>query len=53
MTDAQRQMLSEAISDYFSSVDSDAEDILQYWDYTDAGNLDDLIDRVILPYTSP
>ncbi|KVU65295.1 hypothetical protein WK72_18930 [Burkholderia ubonensis] len=55
LTDDQRQALGEVISEYFGKLDSDegvrAPDsrILRAFDYCDSRNIDDLIDRAIVP----
>ncbi|MDN7654345.1 hypothetical protein QZM62_12910 [Burkholderia multivorans] len=55
LTDDQRQALGEAISEYFEKLDSDEGirtsegRILRAFDYCDSHNVDDLIDRAILP----
>ncbi|MCA8411579.1 hypothetical protein LGN03_08990 [Burkholderia multivorans] len=55
LTDDQRQALGEAISEYFEKLDSDEGirtpegRILRAFDYCDSRNVDDLIDRAILP----
>ncbi|MDN7939383.1 hypothetical protein QZM76_14050 [Burkholderia multivorans] len=55
LTDDRRQALGEAISEYFEKLDSDEGirtsegRILRAFDYCDSRNVDDLIDRAILP----
>ncbi|KWE77245.1 hypothetical protein WL78_00340 [Burkholderia ubonensis] len=55
LTDDQRQALGEAISEYFGKLDSDEGvrapegRILRTFDYCDSRNIDDLIDRAIVP----
>ncbi|KGC03133.1 hypothetical protein DM81_3437 [Burkholderia multivorans] len=55
LTSDQRQALGEAISEYFEKLDSDEGirtsegRILRAFDYCDSRNVDDLIDRAILP----
>ncbi|WP_330555403.1 hypothetical protein [Burkholderia multivorans] len=55
LTSDQRQALGEAISEYFEKLDSDEGirtpegRILRAFDYCDSHNVDDLIDRAILP----
>ncbi|KWK48040.1 hypothetical protein WT81_05020 [Burkholderia stagnalis] len=55
LTDDQRQALGEAISEYFGRLDSDEGvrapegRILRAFDYCDSRNIDDLIDRAVVP----
>ncbi|KVD52106.1 hypothetical protein WI86_13735 [Burkholderia ubonensis] len=55
LTDDRRQALGEAISEYFGKLDSDEGvrapegRILRTFDYCDSRNIDDLIDRAIVP----
>ncbi|KWK79401.1 hypothetical protein WM16_07605 [Burkholderia ubonensis] len=55
LTDDQRQALGEVISEYFGKLDSDEGirapegRILRAFDYCDSRNVDDLIDRAIVP----
>ncbi|KVT68878.1 hypothetical protein [Burkholderia ubonensis] len=55
LTDDQRQALGESISEYFGKLDSDEGirapegRILRAFDYCDSRNVDDLIDRAIVP----
>ncbi|KVU10333.1 hypothetical protein [Burkholderia ubonensis] len=55
LTDDQRQALGESISEYFGKLDSDEGirapegRILLAFDYCDSRNVDDLIDRTIVP----
>ncbi|MDN7609533.1 hypothetical protein QZM28_22840 [Burkholderia multivorans] len=55
LTDDRRQALGEAISEYFEKLDSDEGirtsegRILRAFDYCDSRNVDDLIDRAVLP----
>ncbi|KVG77194.1 hypothetical protein [Burkholderia ubonensis] len=55
LTDDQRQALGHAISEYFGRLDSDEGvrapegRILRAFDYCDSRNIDDLIDRAIVP----
>lgn len=58
LTDDQRQALGESISEYFGKLDSDEGirapegRILRAFDYCDSRNVDDLIDRAIVPALS-
>ncbi|KWZ53340.1 hypothetical protein WK57_30595 [Burkholderia ubonensis] len=55
LTDDQRQALGESLSEYFGKLDSDEGirapegRILRAFDYCDSRNVDDLIDRAIVP----
>lgn len=55
LTGGQRQRLGEALSEYFGKLDSDEGirapegRILRAFDYCDSRNIDDLIDRAIVP----
>ncbi len=55
LTDDQRQALGESLSAYFGKLDSDEGirapegRILRAFDYCDSRNVDDLIDRAIVP----
>ncbi|WP_231747151.1 hypothetical protein [Burkholderia sp. BDU5] len=55
LTDDQRQALGEAVSEYFGKLDSDEGvrapegRILRTFDYCESRNIDDLIDRAIVP----
>ncbi|KVD57297.1 hypothetical protein WI87_18830 [Burkholderia ubonensis] len=55
LTEERRQALGEALTEYFATLDSDAGiraqngRILRTFDYCDSRNVDDLIDRAIVP----
>ncbi|KVH78408.1 hypothetical protein WJ41_03190 [Burkholderia ubonensis] len=55
LTEERRQALGEALTEYFATLDSDAGiraqngRILRTFDYCDSRNIDDLIDRAIVP----
>ncbi|WP_052495785.1 hypothetical protein [Burkholderia sp. MSHR3999] len=55
LTEERRQALGEALTEYFATLDSDAGiraqngRILRTFDYCDSRNIDDMIDRAIVP----
>ncbi|WP_198361611.1 hypothetical protein [Burkholderia ubonensis] len=59
LTEERRQALGEALTEYFATLDSDAGiraqngRILRTFDYCDSRNIDDLIDRAIVPAIAP